>query len=142
MSLQESGEMYLETIYLLHKENKIVRAVDLAKAMDFSKPSVSRAVHNLKDNGYLEIEEDGNLKLTDEGVELARNIYEKHVFFSNFFIAIGVDEETAVEDACALEHVISDETFQKIKQYVSKSIELEGLDNYKKFIERNKKKSN
>lgn len=140
MSLQESGEMYLETIYLLHKENDRVRSIDLANAMNFSKPSVSRAVHNLQDSGYLEIEDTGNLKLTSKGQEKAISIYEKHLFFSNYFIAIGVDEDTAVEDACALEHVISEETFQKIKEHVSSSMDLEHFSDFRKFIDRNKKK--
>lgn len=134
MSLQESGEMYLETIYVLHQDQEIVRSIDLANAMGFSKPSVSRAVHNLEDARYLTIEANGNLKLTDKGLVSAKSLYEKHVFFSNYFIAIGVDEETAIQDACSLEHIISEETFAKVKAHLSTCVDLDGYDYYKAYL--------
>lgn len=119
MKLQESGENYLENIYILQKENGFVRSVDLAREMDFSKPSVSRAIHLLEDQGYLLIEEDGNLKLTEKGTETASMIYERHVYLSNYLMAIGVPEDVAVEDACRMEHVISQESFERMKQHIS-----------------------
>lgn len=118
MKLQESGENYLENIYILQKENDIVRSVDLARAMDFSKPSVSRAIHSLEDSGYLKIESNGNLALTEAGLHVAKHIYERHVFLSNYLMAIGVPEEIAAEDACRIEHVISQESFERMKKHI------------------------
>ena len=121
MHLQESGEMYLETIYVLSKKG-VVRSLDVAEYMGFSKPSVSRAVGRLKQGGYLLMDKDGYLTLTDAGLEVAHKIYERHTVLSNLLIRLGVSEEVAVEDACKLEHDISDETFAAIKEHVVKNI--------------------
>lgn len=118
MKLQESGENYLENILILQRKNGQVRSVDLAREMDFSKPSVSRAIHLLEDNGYLRIVDGGFLELTDVGREVAEMIYERHLFLSNYLMALGVDPEQAAEDACRMEHVISPESFAKMKQHV------------------------
>ena len=107
MHLQESGEMYLETIYLLSKNSDSVRSIDVCEKMGFSKPSVSRAVGLLKQGGYL---------YTDEGKKVAHKTYERHVVLSQFFESIGVSAETATNDACKIEHVISDETFNAVKK--------------------------
>lgn len=118
VNLQESGEMYLETIYVLSKENKRVRAIDVSEYMNFSKPSVSRAVGILKKGGYLENDtEDGALVLTEEGKRVAEKTYERHRVLTEFFEKIGVSKETAAEDACRIEHTISDETFEALKKY-------------------------
>ena len=116
MHLQESGEMYLETIYVLSRKNSSVRSVDIAEEMGFSKPSVSRAVGLLKNGGYILVNKDGHLTLTDLGLEVAQRTYERHTALTAFFIKIGVDKTVAAEDACKIEHVISDETFQAIKK--------------------------
>ena len=115
MHLQESGEMYLETIYVLSK-NGVVRSLDVAEYMGFSKPSVSRAVGLLKQGGYLIMDRDGSLTLTEEGLGVAKKIYERHTLLSDFLVRLGVDEKTAAEDACKMEHVISDESFAALKQ--------------------------
>lgn len=113
--MHESGEMYLETILILSKEKAHVRSIDVSEHMNYSKPSVSRAVNLLHDGGYLNIDQNGYLTLTDAGREIAEKIYERHVYISGFFEAIGVDPEVAEQDACRIEHVISDETFRAIK---------------------------
>ena len=118
MQLQESGEMYLETIHILSQRGKGVRAVDVAEYMGFSKPSVSRAVGLLRSGGYLELDENGFLVLTEEGRYVAGRTYERHLFLTDFFVSIGVDKEIAAQDACKIEHDISDETFQAMKRYV------------------------
>ena len=117
MHLQESGEMYLETIYVLSK-NGVVRSLDVAEYMGFSKPSVSRAVGLLKQGGYLIMARDGSLTLTEEGLGVAKKIYERHTLLSDFLVRLGVDENTAAEDACKIEHDISDESFAAIKRHV------------------------
>ena len=117
MHLQESGEMYLETIYVLSK-NGVVRSLDVAEYMGFSKPSVSRAVGLLKQGGYLIMDRDGSLTLTEDGLGVAKKIYERHTLLSDFLVRLGVDEKTAVEDACKIEHDISDESFAAIKRHV------------------------
>ncbi len=117
MHLQESGEMYLETIYVLSK-NGVVRSLDVAEYMGFSKPSVSRAVGLLKQGGYLIMDRDGSLTLTEEGLGVAKKIYERHTLLSDFLVRLGVDENTAAEDACKIEHDISDESFAAIKRHV------------------------
>ena len=118
VNLQESGEMYLETIYVLSKESNRVRAIDVSEHMGYSKPSVSRAVGILKKGGYLEENtEDGALVLTEEGRRVAERTYERHRVLSAFFEKIGVSKETASEDACRIEHTISDETFEALKKY-------------------------
>ncbi len=115
MAMKESGEMYLETILVLSKRLKMVRAIDVGEEMGYSKPSVSRAMHLLKDRGYISVETDGAISLTDEGRSIAENIYERHNVLSEALRRIGVDEKTAVDDACRVEHYISEATFQAIK---------------------------
>ena len=115
MALHESAEMYLETIYELSQKNSYVRSIDVAESMGYSKPSVSRAVGLLKQGGYLIMDKDGALILTESGIAVAKNIYERHKVLSQLLEAIGIDKKTAVEDACKIEHVISEETFQAIK---------------------------
>ena len=120
MSLYESGQMYLETIYVLSKEQNYVRAIDVSEHMGYSKPSVSRAVSTLKKDGYIIVSEDGSLKLTEKGLEVAEAMYERHTVISKVLTLLGVDEETATEDACRMEHVISDRTFEAIKAHLEK----------------------
>lgn len=115
--LQESGEMYLETIYILSQSGKNVRAIDVGEYMGYSKPSVSRAVGILKKGGYLESDADGFLVLTEEGRRVAEKTYERHRLLTKFFVALGVSEQTASEDACRIEHIISDETFAALKKH-------------------------
>ena len=117
--MQESGEMYLETIYVLSKSKPIVRSIDVAEKMGFSKPSVSRGVGILKNGGFLTVEDNGALVLTDAGEELAKKIYERHTVLTELFMKFGVSEETAVADACKIEHIISDETFSAVKRRIS-----------------------
>ena len=121
MRLQESGEMYWETILVLSHQLEHVRSLDVAEHMGYSKPSVSRAVGLLKRAGYLLMDPTGYLTLTDSGRAVAEKIYERHNTLSRFFISIGVDEETAVEDACKVEHYISDATFERIKAFTLKN---------------------
>ena len=116
MQLKESGEMYLETIYVLHKEKGFVRSIDVCEEMGYSKPSVSRAVGLLRDGGYLTVGKDGGLNLTDAGLEVAERTYERHTVLSELFKKLGVSEEHAVADACKIEHVISVETFAALKE--------------------------
>jgi Mn-dependent DtxR family transcriptional regulator len=120
MALQESGEMYLETIYVLSLKSPCVRGIDVGEYMGYSKPSVSRALGLLKDEGLVKKDENGYLKLTTAGEILAKRIYERHTVLSKLFMDLGVDEETAVEDACRVEHYISDKTFDAIKTHMSK----------------------
>lgn len=118
MHLQESGEMYLETIYVLSKTGKPVRAVDVGEHMGFSKPSVSRAIGLLKQGGYVVTDETGYLRLTETGRVAAEKTYERHTILTELFVRLGVDPTTASEDACKVEHDLSDETFRAIKTYV------------------------
>lgn len=120
MRLQESGEMYLESIYVLSEKGGHVRSIDISEYMGYSKPSVSRAVSLLKNGGYITVDEDNFIHLTDSGLEIARKIYERHTVLSALLMRIGVSEETAAEDACRMEHAISDESFEAIKQFVAK----------------------
>ncbi len=122
MSLQKSGEDYLESILVLKKKKGVVRSIDVAHHMGFSKPSVSRAVGNLKKDGLLEVGDGGELILTEAGTDIARNIYQRHTVLSRFFMEIGVPEEIALEDACLVEHVISQRTFDEI-QRLSRSLQ-------------------
>ena len=117
MHIQESGEMYLETILILSKERSFVRSVDVGEHMGYSKPSVSRAIGLLKNGGYVVSDHDGYLYLTDEGRELAEKIYNRHNLLTKFLISLGVSEETASEDACIMEHVISDESIKAIESF-------------------------
>jgi Mn-dependent DtxR family transcriptional regulator len=116
MELHESGEMYLETILLLKKHFGYVRSIDIARELGYSKPSVSRAVALLKENDYICLDPNGMILLTDKGREIAENIYDRHTNLSKFLISIGVSEKTAQEDACRIEHVVSDETMAAIKK--------------------------
>ena len=118
MRLHESAEMYLETIYLLIKQHGSVRSIDVAEHMGYSKPSISRAVGLLKNGGYLTVEPDGFLILTEEGRTVAEKVFERHTVLSGLLIRLGVSEATATEDACKIEHVISDEAFLAIKKYL------------------------
>lgn len=118
MSLHESAEMYLETIYLLSQKSNSVRSIDVAEYMGYSKPSISRAIGLLKQGGYLTVDEDGFLSLTQEGRNVAEKIFERHTVLSRFLITLGVDEATAAEDACKIEHVISDISLAAIKRYL------------------------
>lgn len=117
MALKESGEMYLETIYTLHQTHAHVRAVDVAEQMNYSRASVSRGMGLLKEQGYIIVDDDGNIRLTEEGSALARKINERHTILTKMFMALGVDEETATEDACRIEHVISDRCFEAVKAH-------------------------
>ena len=119
MHLQESGEMYLETIYVLSQKGKGVRAVDVGEYMGFSKPSVSRAMGILKNGGYVVTDEDGFLQLTESGLESARITYERHRLLTEFFVRLGVSPEIASEDACKIEHHISAESFEALKRHVA-----------------------
>ncbi len=118
MSMQESGEMYLETIHVLSLKMRNVRSIDVAEEMGYSKPSVSRALGILKKQGYAETDSAGNITLTKEGKKIAKNIYERHLILTELLTRIGVDEKTAMEDACRVEHYISDKTFKAIKKHV------------------------
>lgn len=120
MALQESGEMYLETIYILTKKNKSTRSVDIAEYMGYTKPSVSRAVGILKKGGYIVADSDGYLTLTDAGLEVAKKIFERHTVLTEMFVGLGVDKDIAAEDACRIEHIISDESFDAIKKHIGK----------------------
>ena len=118
MALQESGEMYLETILRLTEQNGHVRSIDVSESMGYSKPSVCRAVGILKKDGYITMAPDGSLTLTESGRATAMKIYERHRVISGFLKKIGVSDSTASADACKIEHVISDETFEKIKNFI------------------------
>ena len=118
MSMHESAEMYLETIYTLSLNSTSVRSIDVAEALNYSRPSVSRAVGLLKKDGYLLMDEEGFLTLTEEGRALAERIYERHTVLAAALEALGVDKETAAEDACKIEHDISDRTFEAIKAHM------------------------
>ena len=118
MHLQESGEMYLETIYILSQKSRYVRAIDVGEYMGYSKPSVSRAMGLLKQGGYVVSDDDGYLSLTASGREIAAKIYERHTVLTDLLTRLGVDEKTAAADACRIEHVISEQSFQAIRRHV------------------------
>ena len=117
MHLQESGEMYLETILILSQKNKFVRSLDVAEYMGFSKPSVSIALKQLENNGFISRDKDGLISLTDDGRQIAESVYERHELLTRHFISIGVSPDTAREDACRVEHYISQETFDALKKH-------------------------
>ena len=119
MALQESGEMYLETIYRLTKTRPDVRAIDVCEHMGFSKPSVSRAIGLLRKGGFVEVDASGYLSLTEQGKQIAERTFECHTLLKSLFVRLGVDEETADADACKIEHHISDKTLDALKQYLS-----------------------
>lgn len=118
MSIHESGEMYLETIHVLLKKNGQVRSINISEHMGYSKPSVSRGVGLLKNGGYILVDKDGFITLTETGEQLAQKIYDRHTVFSKMLILLGVDPKIAAEDACKLEHAISDESFEAIRRHV------------------------
>ncbi len=118
MGIHESGEMYLETIHVLQKKNGTVRSVDISEHMGYSKPSISRAVGLLKNGGYITVDKNGYITLTESGLQVANTIYERHTVLSGLLTMLGVDEKTAAEDACRLEHAISDKSFQAIKAHM------------------------
>ena len=121
MKMQESGENYLETILMLKQEKGYVRSIDIAQKLDFSKPSVSRAVGLLRENGYITMDpKEGWIELTDKGRAGAERMYERHQLLSQWLMALGVSEAVAVSDACRIEHVISEETFQRMKAHIQK----------------------
>ena len=118
MKIQESAENYLETILVLNQRNGMVRSIDIAPELEFSKPSVSVAMKNLRENDCIQVDGDGLIFLTEKGRAIAERVYERHTLFTNWLVSLGVDSKTAAEDACRIEHVISDESFQAIKQHV------------------------
>lgn len=118
MRLQESGEMYLESIYVLSKSQSTVRSIDISEYMGYSKPSVSRAVNLLKNGGYITMDKDNLIALTESGLEIAQKIFDRHTLIANLLIRLGVSEKTAVEDACKMEHAISDESFEAIRRHM------------------------
>lgn len=120
MSLQESGEMYLETILILSKKNGAVRAVDIAEHMDISKPAVSKAMAKYREEKLIQIDASGNITLSEEGFLIAKKIYERHVALTGFLMHLGVDEDTATADACRIEHVISEKSFEAMKRHNEK----------------------
>lgn len=120
MALHESAEMYLETIYLLTRRSDSVRSIDVAEHMGYSKPSVSRAVGLLKQGGYVSTDRDGFLSLTDKGLQTAALVFERHTVLTKLLTTMGVEESVASEDACRIEHVISDETIEAIKRFLDK----------------------
>ena len=121
MALQESGEMYLETILILSRQKQNVRSIDISEYMGYSKPSVSRAVGLLKEGGLITVEKEGYIHLTDKGLSLAEKILERHTILTDLLIRLGVSRETASNDACRIEHVISDESFAAVKRYLEQS---------------------
>ena len=121
MKIQESAENYLETIFVLKNKNGNVRSIDVATELGFTKPSVSIAMRNLRENGYITVLDDGFLCLTDKGREIAQSVYERHNVIAKALIRLGVDEKTAYEDSCKIEHDISNETFKKLKTFLKKT---------------------
>lgn len=123
LKIQESAENYLEAILVLGLKNPSVRSVDIAAQLNFSKPSVSVAVKNLRENGYINMSAEGRITLTEKGREIAENVYEKHTLLTKWLVFLGVNPETAAADACKIEHVISSESFEAIKNHVKSSSE-------------------
>ena len=118
MKIYESAENYLETIYILNKRKGSVRSVDIASELGYSKPSVSVAMKNLRENGFIEVNADGNIVLLSKGLEVAEKMYERHTILCDFLVSLGVDEEIATEDACKMEHVLSHDSFCAIKKHM------------------------
>lgn len=116
MKIQESAENYLETILILKNKNGAVRSIDIANELGFSKPSVSVAMKNLRENGYIEVDSSGYITLLDSGRQIAEKIYERHTTLSKWLVSLGVDAKTAAEDACRIEHIISSESYEAIKK--------------------------
>lgn len=122
MKIQESAENYLETVLMLRQRKGFVRSIDVANEMGFSKPSVSIAMKNLKENGYITIDDGGMISLTDKGREIAEKTYERHTLFTEWLIRLGVSPDVAAEDACRMEHAVSEESFAAIKNFVQQNI--------------------
>lgn len=120
MKIQESAENYLETIYILKQKKANVRSIDIVNELEFTKPSVSIAMKNLRENGFITMDAEGLITLTEKGLVVAEKMYERHTVISGWLAKLGVSEETALEDACRIEHVISEESFEAIKKYVNK----------------------
>lgn len=118
MKIQESAEMYLETILVLNQKNHYVRSIDIASELDYKKPSVSVAMKNLRENGYISMDSDGSITLTEKGKEIAETMYERHTLISDWLIYLGVNQDIAIEDACRMEHVISADSFNAIKKHL------------------------
>jgi Mn-dependent DtxR family transcriptional regulator len=127
MNVHESAENYLETILVLSLKGSQVRSIDIVNELEFSKPSVSVAMKNLRENSYIEIDKDGCITLTVEGRKIAETMYERHIAISDWLIFLGIDKETAVQDACRMEHVISEKSFEVIKKHI---------DNWKREVYR------
>jgi Mn-dependent DtxR family transcriptional regulator len=119
ISTHESAENYLETIFVLGQRAGVVRSIDIAGELNFTRPSVSVAMKKLRENGHIDVDNAGNITLTESGMEIARTMYSRHTLLTNFLVSLGVDEKVAVVDACRMEHVISPETFEKIREYFS-----------------------
>ena len=116
MKIQESAENYLETILMIKNKKGLVRSIDIANELEFSKPSVSVAMKNLRQNGYIDVDENGYITLLESGLEIAEKMYERHTTISDWLISLGVNSQTAVDDACKIEHIISNESFEAIKK--------------------------
>ncbi len=123
MNIHKSAEDYLERILILQKEGNIVKSIDIALSMNYSKPSISRAMKNLRENGYIEINSSGAIILTDKGLAIAEKMYERHTLLATYFISLGVSQKTAFIDACKLEHDMSDETFNALKNHAQNNIQ-------------------
>lgn len=122
MNIHESAEDYLERILILQKTNGRVISIDIANSMNYSKPSISRAMKNLKNSGYINIDESGVITLTETGLQIANRIYERHLLLTQYFVNLGVSEDVAKSDACKIEHDLSDETFEAIKRHATEKI--------------------
>jgi Mn-dependent DtxR family transcriptional regulator len=118
LKTRESAENYLETIFMLGKSGKAVRSIDIANELEFSKPSVSVAMKNLRGGGYVEVDEDGHITLTQSGFEIAQSMYERHTLISDWLISLGVEKKTALDDACKMEHSMSEESFAAIRKHI------------------------
>ncbi|OJU17231.1 MAG: hypothetical protein BGN88_04045 [Clostridiales bacterium 43-6] len=123
MKIHESAENYLETIYMLSKKNASVRSIDIVNELEFTKPSVSVAMKNLRENGYIQVDSDGYITLSETGREIAEAMYERHTLLTEWLVFMGVDRQTAAQDACRIEHVISAESFDAIKKHVGKRLQ-------------------
>ncbi len=119
MKIQESAENYLETIYIINNRKGSCRSIDIANELGYSKPSVSIAMKNLRENGYIDVMGDGNILLLEPGLKIAKKLYKRHTMLTEFLMAIGVSPETAAEDACRIEHILSEESIEKINQHLS-----------------------
>lgn len=128
MKVQESAENYLETILMLNKRNGYVRSIDIANELSFSKPSISNAMKHFREQGYISVDSNGSITLTETGLEIAERVYERHLLLTKYLIALGVDEETAKDDACRIEHVISQKSFNKIKEHCKKFLTISDFD--------------